>query len=205
MERQLHIVSTGQQSIETFTTIVKNIHEDIDAIHIRERNWTASEHIQAIQILLSHGVSAEKIIVNDRVDIAHIMGVKGVQLPHHGISLRYVKEHFPKLYIGSSVHSLREAKIQEADGADYVIYGHIFLTSSKAGQASRGIISLMDLVQHVHVPVIAIGGITPERTKVIVRTGAAGIAVMSGVFLSRDPMEQVKAYRAALRSCQSSY
>ena len=51
---------------------------------------------------------------------------------------------------------------------------------------------------NISIPLIAIGGITPENTKEIVQKGVAGIAVMSGILLSADPKETVKKYRAIL-------
>lgn len=199
MHGQLHIISTGQQSIDTFSTIVAAIHKDVDAIHIREKTWTATELMKTVQRLVDLGVPLHKIIINDRVDVAYVMGTKGVQLAHHSIDVARVKENFPSLQIGCSVHSVTEALQAEVNGADYILYGHVFPTRSKPGLPPKGLQRLSQLVQHVHVPVIAIGGMTPKRTADVLATGAHGIAVLSGVLLADHPQKAVKAYARALQ------
>ncbi|HLR80143.1 MAG TPA: thiazole tautomerase TenI [Bacillota bacterium] len=199
MDGQLHIISTGQQSIDTFSTIVARIHEMVDAIHIREKTWTAIEMIEAVDALVRQGVPLQKIIINDRVDVAYVMGTGGVQLAHHSIDVLCVKRHFPSLQVGCSVHSVAEAVEAEAAGANYVLYGHIFPTRSKPGLPPKGLQQLSQLVQHVRVPVMAIGGMTPERTSDVLEAGAHGIAVLSGVLLADHPQKAVQDYVKALQ------
>src|SRR5699024_12055557 len=80
MVKQLHVISTGKQSIGTLAHIAKDIYPYIDYIHLRERTWSASTFIQAIEAFMSKGIPRCKIIVNDRVDVAHATNVGGVQL-----------------------------------------------------------------------------------------------------------------------------
>src|SRR5690625_1196795 len=79
-DRQFHIISSGQQSWETFCSITARVHEEVDAIHLREKKWSASELISAISLLSEQGVPLQKIIVNERIDVAHMMRTNGVQL-----------------------------------------------------------------------------------------------------------------------------
>lgn len=199
MTKQLHVISTGQQSIQTLMHIISEIHPYIDYIHLRERKWPAMKLMTAVQTLHTNGVPLSKIIINDRVDIAYVMNVKGVQLAHHSIDVVLVKQLFPTLDVGRSVHDLSEAKQAEVDGANMLMYGHIFPTLSKPGLTPRGLSNLQHITNHVHIPVIAIGGITPENTPSVIQSGATGIAVLSGILLAEDPLRQVKAYRQALK------
>ncbi len=154
--------------------------------------------VEAIDRLLSQGVPSEKIIVNNRIAVAHVTGVRGVQLTHQSIGLPKVKNYYDHLRIGCSVHSTDEA-INAADhGADYLVYGHIFESGSKPGLAPRGLKNLQDVAESTTVPVIAIGGITPENTRDVLAAGASGIAVLSGVLLARNPLEAVRSYRRQL-------
>lgn len=125
-------------------------------------------------------------------DVAVVFGVKGVQLAHHSLSVRKVKHHFPSLSIGCSVHSIAEAMEAEESGADYCIYGHVFATGSKVGVPPRGIESLRSVVNHVNIPVIAIGGIHSNNAEQVLKSGAQGIAVMSAVFFADDPVSEAK-------------
>ncbi|MEK1830709.1 thiamine phosphate synthase [Priestia megaterium] len=72
-----------------------------------------------------------KIIVNDRVDVAHALKAKGVQLAYHSLDVSVVIDAFPSLIVGKSVHSVEEALEAEKDGAHYILYGHIYSTHSK--------------------------------------------------------------------------
>jgi thiazole tautomerase (transcriptional regulator TenI) len=192
MERQLHIISTGKQSLEQFVAICARVHPYVDAIHVREKMKTAREISEFLTALIKQGVPPRKIIVNDRIDVAVVFGVKGVQLAHHSLSVRKVKHHFPSLSIGCSVHSIEEAMKAEESGADYCIYGHVFPTASKAGVPPRGIESLRSVVNHVNIPVIAIGGIHSNNAEQVLKAGAQGIAVMSAVFFAEDPVSEAK-------------
>lgn len=194
----LHIISTGRQPLDKFVDKIRQIHHEIDYIHLRERSWTAKQYISAINQMLEMGVPKTKIIINDRVDIAVTQDVGTVQLASHSIDVKEVKNKFPHLQIGSSVHCAKEAVERERDGADYLVFGHVFETSSKPGLPSRGIKQLEEVVNQVTIPVIAIGGITPSNVHSLLPVGIGGIAVLSGVLLAEDSQAAVIKYRKAL-------
>ncbi|SDP16793.1 thiamine phosphate synthase [Halobacillus aidingensis] len=118
-----------------------------------------------------------------------------MQLTHHSLPVSQVKQTFPELNVGKSVHSLKEAIDAKEEGADFLLYGNIYPTSSKPGKAGKGLDSLREIIEHVGCPVVAIGGITPERAGDVIRTGAQGIAVMSGILQAEDPVKAAQAYR----------
>lgn len=198
MKKQLHVISTGQQTKAELVRIVAKIHHYIDAIHLREKSWSARKLIEVIHFLQEKGVPLSKIIVNDRVDVAHVMQTAGVQLAHHSINLTYVREMYPALKIGCSVHSIEDAVKAESNGADYILYGHLFETSSKQGIPARGLDNLQRMQEVTPIPIIGIGGITPENTSEVINQGITGIAVMSGIFLHENPLEATKKYRYQL-------
>jgi thiazole tautomerase (transcriptional regulator TenI) len=199
MNKQLHVISTGRQSMEEFVRIASTIHKDVDAFHLREKKWTAKELVGVIEALMEQGVPLEKIIINDRVDVAHSMKTGGVQLAHHSIDVSLVKKAFPGLQIGCSVHSLAEAVEVEKKGANRLLYGHIFSTASKPGMPPRGLKELEEIIENVKVPVLAIGGITPKNVNDVLATGVEGIAVLSGILKARDPLDAVLEYREKMR------
>lgn len=198
MYNQLHIISTGKQSLSQFVQIMIEIHPYIDYVHVREKRWTAIEYVKAIEHLVTGGVPLQKIIVNDRIDIAHIMDCYGVQLTSHSADLSLVKSKFPSLHFGCSIHSVDEAKEQEKNGAHFLLYGHIYETLSKENIPPRGLASLKAICQAVDIPVIAIGGIKRANVHEVVQVGAQGIAVLSGVLLATDPLCAVMQYRTQL-------
>lgn len=191
---RLHLISTGSihplDEIKTF----QSLQPYTDQLHLREPNLSAAELLDLIDALLAHGYSSDQLTVHDRVDVAHVAGI-GVQLTRRSLRVRDVRRHFPDLVIGKSVHSLAEALAAEAEGADRLLYGHIYSTASKPNMPPRGIDALKQVVTFTTKPVIAIGGITPERMPEIAATGATGIAVLSGILGQSDPLAAVKRYQ----------
>lgn len=198
MRRQLHAVTTGQQGIEKMVSISLAVKPFIDFLHIREKGWTAREMETALRKLVRGGFPKEKIIVNDRVDVAAAEEAGGVHLSHHSLRVSKVKRIFPSMKVGASIHSIADGVSMQEEGADYLLYGNIFNTPSKAGKSGVGTLTVMELVEFVNIPVIAIGGIKPANVQDIIASGAAGIAVLSGIFLAGDPVGSAKEYRLQL-------
>lgn len=194
--KELHIISNGKMPIEQLREILIDIYPYVTSIHLREKQKTARELFEAVD-LLSTDIPLSKLIINDRVDVAFVTRVAGVQLAFHSLEPVIVKKAFPKLRVGSSIHSLSDGEKAMLDGADYVLFGHVFPSQSKPGKTPKGIEELSRVTQ-LDIPVIAIGGITPENTKPVIQAGASGIAVMSGVLDSHDPLSAVKSYVNAL-------
>ncbi|MCP8616251.1 thiazole tautomerase TenI [Salirhabdus salicampi] len=194
-KRELHVVTTGTQDDQQLIDIIKKIHPYVDYIHLREKHRSAKEIYDLINQLLNQRIPLSKLMINDRVDLAQVLGVKGVQLPNHALPVRKVKESFPELRIGASVHSTDEARIAEEEGADFLLYGHIFPTNCKRNLPPKGVKNLQYMTSTVSKPVMAIGGIKPDDVKAVLDCGAAGIAVMSKVFLANDPLDAVQHYK----------
>ncbi|MED3726679.1 thiazole tautomerase TenI [Priestia endophytica] len=189
----LYAVTSGEQPFEKIIRNIKSIDPYVELIQIREKKKTAHELNNLIDSILKQGISPAKLIVNDRVDIALVRGLRGVHLAYHSLSVKDVKKAFPHLYVGKSVHSLEEAKQSEQDGADYVVFGHLYETSSKQGKKPRGVQELAQIVEELSIPVIGIGGINISNIGKVKETNAAGIALMSGLFQTEAPGETARA------------
>lgn len=83
--------------------------------------------------------------------------------------------------LGTSCHSLADAKEAVALGCTYIVAGHIYDTACKQGLPGRGIEFLQNITEQINIPVYAIGGITPARLKHVIATGAKGACIMSGL------------------------
>jgi thiazole tautomerase (transcriptional regulator TenI) len=198
--KELHIISNGKMPMEQLGEILSDIHPYITAIHIREKQKTAQEIYQAVDLFTKVNIPRSKIIINDRVDVALVTGVAGVQLAYHSLDASIVKMHFPHLMLGCSIHSYKEGHQAEQKGANYVLYGHIFPSKSKPGLLPKGLAELKKLTGQLNIPVIAIGGITAENTKHVIHAGAKGIAVMSGILEAHDPLLAVMDYQKSLNN-----
>ena len=81
--------------------------------------------------------------------------------------------------LGASCHSLAEAQAAERDGAHYIFFGPLFPTPSKLPYGPpQGLARLEEICRAVRIPVLAIGGITPDNAHECLRAGAAGIAAI---------------------------
>lgn len=196
---QFHVITTGKLEFKKIQEVSRRIHFLVDAVHIREKAAAARMQLDCIRKLAAEGIPLSKLIVNDRADVAWVGGAKGVHLGGQSLDVSSVKQAFPGLQIGRSVHSLQEALDSERAGADYVIFGHVYPTGSKPDLPARGLQELKTIAASLTVPVIAIGGIRPENVRDILLAGAAGIAVMSGVMDVDRPEQAAEDYVRQLR------
>jgi thiazole tautomerase (transcriptional regulator TenI) len=82
---------------------------------------------------------------------------------------------------------------------DYLVVGTVFATSSHAGRAAGGVALVGRAAAAAgSTPVLAIGGITPERVAEVLEAGARGVAVVSGVWGAADPGMAVRGYLESL-------
>lgn len=149
----------------------------------------------------AHGA---ELWIGDRADVALAIGADGVQLPAAGLTIagaRRVVGYGPR--IGRSVHGTDEAARAAAAGADHVVLGTIFATASHPGVAPAGVGLLAETRAAIDgaggsIPILAIGGMTPERARESVAAGARGVVAMSALWDVDDPAAAVAAFLAAM-------
>ncbi len=191
-------VTDDMQSVRDLASKIIRIKDKIDIVQIREKTKTAQEIITVLQYMEDGGVEKDKIILNDRLDIALLMGIPSVHLPEKGLPVKMVKQNFPHIRVGRSVHSYEGAKKAERDGADYVLYGHCFETNSKKEKTPNGIQPILEMKKELRIPVYAIGGITLNKIDTLQQVKVDGIAVMSGIFSAEKPFSSTKQYYEAI-------
>ncbi|MFJ5760305.1 thiamine phosphate synthase [Neobacillus sp. NPDC093182] len=192
-------VTDDRQSVRVLASKIIGLIDKIDFVQIREKSKTVHEIITLLQYMEEGGVDKDKIILNDRLDIALLLGIQSVHLPEKGLPVKMVKQNFPHIRVGRSVHSYEGAKIAERDGADYVLYGHCFETNSKKGKTPNGIQPFLKMKEELRIPIYAIGGITLNKIDTLQQVKADGIAVMSGIFSAEDPFSSTKKYYEAIK------
>jgi thiamine-phosphate pyrophosphorylase len=126
--------------------------------------------------------------VNGRPDIAAALAAQGIQLGADDLLPRDARQVVGNWsgWIGSSVHSGDEARAALDAGADFLMVGPIYSTPTHPGRPPAGP-GLVNEVASLGRPVIAIGGVTPERTPELREAGAYGIAAISAAWHVRDP------------------
>jgi thiamine-phosphate diphosphorylase len=134
------------------------------------------------------------LFVNDRVDLALALEADGVHVGPHDLPVAAVRAITPPGFlVGRSADDPDVARLAVAEGADYIGCGTVYATTTKADAGDViGLAGLAAVVRAVPVPVVAIGGITVERAREIVPTGAAGVAVVGAVMSAADPADAVR-------------
>jgi thiazole tautomerase (transcriptional regulator TenI) len=174
----------------------------VDAIQIRERDLAAGLTRGLAARLAVRADGRAVILVNDRVDIALASGAGGVHLRADSAATDAVRAIVPAGWtIGRSAHSPEEAGGELS--ADYVLFGTVFPSASKPGAEGAGLAPLQEAAAACHAPVIAIGGMTPERAAQARAAGAAGVAAI-GVFLPPGRHPSGLGVRTAVRALRTS-
>lgn len=126
------------------------------------------------------------VILHSFVDVALHLEHKAIHLP-----MSVLENESQRLRsfstIGASVHSAEQAKRAESLGASYITYGHIFATDCKKGLQPRGADSIAQVVKSVQIPVYPLGGINQSNYRLVLKQGAEGFAVMSGLMTESYP------------------
>lgn len=145
---------------------------------------------------VSAGRGRALVIVNDRVDVALLCGADGVHVGADDLPIAEVRRIAgDRLVVGATVRDLAGARAAASAGADYVGFGPMFPTATKAvGVAPRTVEQLREVVAGAGVPVVAICGITLERAAALFAAGAAAVAVVSDVLGHADPTARARAY-----------
>jgi thiamine-phosphate pyrophosphorylase len=128
-----------------------------------------------------------KFIINDRADVAMAINADGTHIGKDDIPIDDTQRLLgDEMIIGVTVRNVKEAIVAEKKGATYIGVGAIFPSPSKPSASVVGINTLKEIVNSVKIPVIAIGGITRNNAKNVLKTGASGIAIISSVFKGID-------------------
>ena len=200
-------VANSANSIEALTQKIAEVAAaGIDWVQIREKDLTAGELAsltrQSLRIAASSSAKSSRttrVLVNDRLDVAIAERAGGVHLGEKSLPVaeakRLVQSSSPQGFasdnflFGVSCHSLKAARAAESSGANYIFFGPVFATPSKAAfGAPQGLDRLAQVCRAVAIPVIAIGGITIENAASCLGSGAAGLAAIRLFQDALDPI-----------------
>lgn len=169
-----------------------------DLIQLRDKNLPTSELIEiAKKISVLCKKAKVLFLVNDRTDVAMVSDADGVHLGQEDIPIKDARKLLGKnKIIGGTAHNMKEAIACEKAGADYIGFGHIFPTASKhKPDKPKGTAQLEEIVKKIKIPVIAIGGISPQNLGEVKSTKVHGAAFIGSVLKSKDPVKTIKEIR----------
>jgi thiamine-phosphate diphosphorylase len=157
------------------------------ALHARDRTAGGAALARvALRLLALARPPEAAVVVNGRPDVAGAVGAHGVQLGSDDLPPAEARASFAHGWIGCSVHSAAEAEAAVGGGADYLLLGNIYETSSHPGRPGKGLGLLRD-VAGFGLPVIAIGGMDAARAGAAQEAGAYGVAAIAALWRAPDP------------------
>ena len=182
------------------------IHGGCRMVQLREKEWPSGRLLPLAERLLTRARRAGvTFIVNDRVDLAVVLGADGVHLGQEDLPARAARTLLrPGMIVGVSTHSMAQAHAARDDGADYVAVGSMFATATKPDFELVGPALIRELRRDIPVPMVGIGGITDKNAAEVVRAGADGVAVISAVCAAPDPAAATRRLLEAIRSARRS-
>jgi thiamine-phosphate pyrophosphorylase len=146
------------------------------------------------------------LVVNDDLEVALAAGADAVHLGQEDMPLEAARARAgDAVRIGISTHTLEQVARAVAGGADYLGFGPVYPTGSKANpDPVVGVERLAAAVRAaVPVPVVAIGGVTPERAPELAAAGAWAACAISAVNQAADVRAAGRAIAAAFSAARS--
>ncbi|MGI6721688.1 MAG: thiamine phosphate synthase [Anaerovoracaceae bacterium] len=156
------------------------------AIILREKDLDEKAYCE-----LAAGMPPGRLIIHDHPETARRLGIKKLHLSWKNfreLASRGQLDDFD--LVGTSIHSVEDARLAAGLGADYLIFGHVFATACKQGLAPRGTAMLADVCRAVDIDVYAIGGISESTVAGLAKVGCAnfrGACLMSSLMQADDP------------------
>lgn len=188
--------------------VVAALQAGAPAIQLRDKHATPSELFrQALRIGELARQYDALLFINDRLDVALAARAHGVHLGPHDLPVAAARTAARRagrldLIIGTSTDDPDRVRRFADSGADYIGCGAVFGTTSKhdLGDERIGVDRLAQVARATKLPVIGIGGITPDNVNAVAAAGASGAAVISAVMCAADVATTVKALLSAFET-----
>jgi thiamine-phosphate pyrophosphorylase len=183
--------------------VTQTIEGGARVIQYRNKKNTGAERVQQVKGLAAlcrqHGVL---FIINDDVTLAKETQADGVHLGREDAAIAQARKQLgSRAIIGVSCYNeLARAEQAAAQGADYVAFGRFFRSRTKPQAAQASLDLLREAKKKLHIPVVAIGGITPENGASLIAAGADALAVIEGVFGQADVRAAAERYASLFKN-----
>lgn len=185
--------------------LIELVEAGVGLFQIRDKSKESLELLRYSQTAVE-AVGAERVIVNDRVDIALASGAGGVHVGQEDLPIHAVQAIAGRrLWIGVSTHDLAQAKQAQACGADYIGCGPTFPSTTKQFSEFAGLEFLRQVAQEIDLPAYAIGGIQSGNISQVQQAGIGRVAISSAIWSSENPRREAESLAGQLaRDAKSS-
>ena len=192
------ITDRGQTTGRDLLPVVEEaLSGGVRGVQLREKGLSSAEYFElALGMRSLTARYGARLLINDRVDIALAVGADGVHLPESGLPLEVARELLgTSKLIGVSCHSREKALDAERRGADFITFGPVWFTPSKAdyGEPVGGAL-LAEVARTLSIPVFALGGVTRERVPELLASGIHRVALISAIIAAPAPRTEAEAF-----------
>ncbi len=200
----LYLITDRHQTKESLLDEIQAALEGgIKAVQLREKDLSPREiYPLAVQLREMTQLFGAKLFINDRIDIALAIKADGVHLRGNSVPIPVARALIgEERWIGVSTHNLYEVKQAEAQGADFVTFGPIYWTPSKAGMGDPlGPQAIAKVKKETRIPLFSLGGVKKHHLEEVMKMGSDGIAVISALLGSDDVKNNTLAFQNAIQS-----
>ncbi len=196
--RRLYLCLGLSESIADITRAA--IDGGVDVVQLREKTSEAQPIIaSAVAIKEITDKNRVPFFINDRVDIARVVGSDGVHLGQGDISPMDARAMLSQnVIIGRSTHAQSELDAAQNEPVDYISAGPIEATPTKPGRAPTGLSYLNYAVGHSKYPVFVTGGITPAKIEELIPIGVSHFVVVRYIVDAKDAFRAARELRIAI-------
>ena len=169
-------------------------------VQLRMKNVPARDLHDSAERLLRFLPENVRLIVNDRADVAKLTGAAGAHLGQTDLSPVDARKILgPDAVIGCSTHTMDEVHAAVKMPVDYLAFGPVFPTSTKENpEGSVGLEGVRGIRGDCELPIVGIGGITPENARGVIDSGADSVAVISAWMIADDIPARLEEFHQAL-------
>ncbi len=192
-KKGLYTITSNNDSLDDVKTVLQT---GIAILQYREKINPDLDHAKKLKKLCAD--FKVTFIINDNPQLAKEVEADGVHLGEEDGSYDKTRQLLgDKAIIGISCYDSLELAIEaEKQGANYVAFGSFFPSKTKQNTRRPDLDLLKRAREKLSIPIVAIGGITPENGRPLVEAGADYIAAIHGVFGQTDPELAAKKYAA---------
>ena len=174
----------------------------VDLLQLRAKKLLKSEILNLAKIILPITRELQTpLVINDHAEIAAEIGCEGVHVGQDDGSVAAAREIVgPLCFVGKSTHSLVQAEVAQAEGANYIGFGPLYATGTKPDYVPIGLNDITEVHRRVSVPIFCIGGVNHGRLPEILSAGARRVVVVSAFLQAPDVAGSVRALKQGLPS-----
>jgi thiamine-phosphate pyrophosphorylase len=177
----------------------------VGAVQLREKDLSTRERYDlAKKLRMVTSAAGAVLIINGDAALARAVGADGVHLPVDGLPIEVCRKVLePGMLLGVSTHNLGQAREAEVKGADFITFGPVYFTSSKAKYGPPvGLEAFVSACRAVKLPVFGLGGISISNVEEVFYAGAAGVAVISAILAVPDIKKAASEFSFRLKQAE---